>query len=214
MPGVGSIGWGFGNGLRLEVEGDVRHNRVRQINGFTARSVRLPPAATSMHSAGWSTPCSTSISASTGSTRISALGAGLADTTLDAVHSYGVPGPIRLAANGWSTNFAYQGIFGLAFPIAAVPGLSLTAEYRFYGVLDAPSFHASDNVAVQGGPGPVHAGRGNFNLNSDYNHSLLLGVRYAFDTAPPHRATPQPASQPPAHRPVPTSCSSIGTAPT
>ncbi len=27
--GVASVGWGFGNGLRLELEGDVRHNRIR-----------------------------------------------------------------------------------------------------------------------------------------------------------------------------------------
>ncbi|MEJ1978162.1 MAG: OmpA family protein [Acetobacteraceae bacterium] len=33
---------------------------------------------------------------------------------------------------------------------------------------------------------------GNFNISSDYNHSFLLGVRYAFDTAPP----PAPAAEP------------------
>lgn len=32
--GVGSVGYAFGNGLRIELEGDVRHNRVRQLTGF------------------------------------------------------------------------------------------------------------------------------------------------------------------------------------
>ena len=37
---------------------------------------------------------------------------------------------------------------------------------------------------------------GNFNLNSDYNHSLLIGVRYAFDTAPPAEPPGPGASAP------------------
>ena len=103
--------------------------------------------------------------------------------------------------SGWGRTappptFAYQGIFGLGFPLAAVPGLSLTAEYRFYGVLDAPSFHARDNV-VAGNRGLA----GNLNLNSDYNHSVLLGVRYAFNTAPPP-VPPSPAPVVPAPAPA------------
>ena len=198
--GVGSIGWGFGNGLRLEVEGDVRHNRVRQINGFTGA---VGPTASGGDQYAFGGMVNALFDMDIGFNWLYpyfGVGAGIADSHLDAVHSYGVPGPIRLAANGWSTNFAYQGIFGLSFPLAPVPGLSLTAEYRFYGVLDAPGFHAYDNLAVTGANGVSHPGRGNFNLNSDYNHSLLLGVRYAFNTAPPApppaAATPQPAVTP------------------
>ena len=194
--GVGSVGWGFGNGLRLEVEGDVRHNRVRQINGFTGA---VGPTASGGDQFAFGAMANALFDMDIGFNWLYpyfGLGAGFADTHLDAVHSYGVPGPIRLGASGWSDNFAYQGIFGLSFPMAAVPGLSLTAEYRFYGILDAPSFHGRDNVLVQSGAGPAHAGRGNFNLNSDYNHSLLLGVRYAFDTAPPPVPAAQPAPQP------------------
>ena len=182
--GVGSIGYGFGNGLRLEVEGDFRHNRVRQINGF--RNGANPTASGGDQYApgamvnalfdmdiglNWLYP-------------YFGLGAGFADTNLSGVHSYGVGNPFRLRVNGWSTNFAYQGIFGLSFPLAAVPGLSLTTEYRFFGVLDAPSFHGVDSTPSPTG-GLTRSGSGHFNLNSDYNHSLLLGVRYAFNTAPP-----------------------------
>jgi outer membrane protein OmpA-like peptidoglycan-associated protein len=73
----------------------------------------------------------------------------------------------------------------------------LTAEYRFYGVLDAPSFHGSQ-VPVYG-VAPVGNKTGNVNINSDYNHSLLVGVRYAFNTAPPAAAaTAAPSAPPPA----------------
>ncbi|WP_254070485.1 OmpA family protein [Acidisphaera sp. L21] len=192
--GVGSIGWGFGNGLRLEVEGNVRHNRVRQISGFAAG-----PTASGGDQYSYGGMVNALFDMDIGLNWLYpyfGLGAGVADTYLDRVHSYGVPSGVRVSTNGWSTNFAYQGIFGLSFPLAAVPGLSLTAEYRFYGVLDAPGFHAQDNVAVQAPGGIAHQGRGNFNVSSDYNHSLLLGVRYAFDTAPPAPPLAQVAPTP------------------
>ena len=190
------MGWGFGNGLRLEVEGDVRHNRVSSIHGFTAAT---GPTAAGGDQFAYGAMVNALFDMDIGFNWLYpyfGLGAGIADTEFDKVHAYGVPGPLRFASNGWSTNFAYQGIFGLSFPLAAVPGLSLTTEYRFYGVLDAPSFHGAENLAVQSGTSPVHPGRGNINLNSDYNHSLLLGVRYAFNTAPPPAAAPQPSAAP------------------
>ena len=197
--GVGSVGYGFGNGLRLEIEGDIRHNRVRQISGFT-NGANPTASGGDQYAVGgmvnalfdmdiglnWLYP-------------YFGLGAGLADTNLSGVHSYGVARPFQLRVNGWSTNFAYQGIFGLSFPLAAVPGLSLTTEYRFYGVLDAPSFHGTD-TAVSATSTALRPGSGHFNINSDYNHSLLLGVRYAFNTAPPApkptQVAPVPTVQP------------------
>jgi OOP family OmpA-OmpF porin len=176
--GVASVGWGFGNGLRLEVEGDVRHNRVREISGFTNG-----PTNSGGDQYSYGGMVNALFDMDIGYNWIYpyfGLGAGVADTNLDDVHSYGTTGPFRLGVNSWSTNFAYQGIFGLSFPLAPVPGLSLTAEYRFYGVLDAPSFRGEDNIHTS-----TVGGHGNFNLNSDYNHSLIVGVRYAFDTAPP-----------------------------
>ena len=188
--GVGSVGYGFGNGLRLEVEGDFRHNRVRKISGYSAS---VGPTASGGDQYSYGGMVNALFDMDVGLNWLYpyfGLGAGVADSELSEVHSYGTANPSNFRFRGNSVNFAYQGIFGLSFPLAPVPGLSLTAEYRFYGVLDAPSFHGADNLAVVGSNGIRHAGRGNFNLNSDYNHSLLLGVRYAFNTAPP----PPPAA--------------------
>ncbi len=206
--GVGSIGYGFGNGFRVEIEGDVRHNRIRQLNGFVNGS---GPTASGGDQFSYGGMANVLFDMDIGQNWLYpyfGLGAGIADTYLDNLHSYGTGfgqqnaifgGPRvqpRVGVNGWSTNFAYQGIFGLGFPLAAVPGLTLTAEYRFYGVLDAPSFHGHDNIVNANGGGRA----GNFNINSDYNHSLLLGVRYAFNTAPPAPlpapVAPQPAVAP------------------
>jgi len=66
-------------------------------------------------------------------------------------------------------NFAYQGIVGAAFPIAQVPGLSLTLEYRYFSVLQT-KFNFTGGEGAQ--------------LNQAHNHSAMLGVRYAFNAAP------------------------------
>ena len=198
--GVGSVGYGFGNGLRLEVEGNVRHNRVRQISGYVNGA---GPAASGGDQYSGGGMVNALFDMDIGLNWLYpyfGLGAGLADTNLSGVHSYGLARPFQLRANGWSTNFAYQGIFGLSFPLAAVPGLSLTTEYRFYGILDAPSFHGSDS-AVSATSTALRSGSGNFNINSDYNHSLLLGVRYAFNTAPPPPA-PAPVTAVPTVQPT------------
>ncbi len=180
--GVGSVGYAFGNGLRIELEGDVRHNRVRQLTGFVNGS---GPTASGGDQFAYGGMVNALFDMDIGYNWIYpyfGMGAGVMATQMDGLHAYGTQNNLRLGVSGWSTNFAYQGIFGLGFPLAAVPGLSLTAEYRFLGVLDAPGFHGADNIAS----GPGRGGRtGNFNISSDYNHSFLMGVRYAFDTAPP-----------------------------
>ncbi len=201
--GVGSVGYGFGNGLRVEIEGDIRHNRVRKIDGAP---LGIAPTASGGDQFNYGGFVNALFDLDIGLNWLYpyfGLGAGITDTDLVGVHSYGIDSGFRQSDRGWSTNFGYQGIFGMGFPLAAVPGLSLTAEYRFQGVLDAPSFHSSSNLAGRLAPLGAAAGsgiRGNFNINSDYNHSILLGVRYAFNTMPPPPSAvpvaPTPTVQP------------------
>ena len=47
-------------------------------------------------------------------------------------------------------NFAYQGIVGAAFPIASVPGLSVTAEYRYFSVLNSTLSYLGGEGGVSG----------------------------------------------------------------
>ena len=205
--GVGSIGYGFGNGLRVEVEGDIRHNRVHRIStgaSFLGLNGALNnPVASGGDQYSYGGMVNALFDMDIGLNWLYpyfGLGVGIADTHLDGVHSYSIRPPLlRENDRGWSTNLAYQGIFGLSFPLAAVPGLSLTTEYRFYGVLDAPSFRATRTLTTFAGTGGAApgTGRSNFNINSDYNHSLLIGVRYAFNTAPPPvvgQAVPAPSA--------------------
>ena len=73
------------------------------------------------------------------------------------------------------------------FPIPGVPGLSVTTEYRFFGVLGDESFLSLASS--------VFAPPTTLKLRNQYNHSFMLGVRYAFNVAAPV-PTPGPAEVP------------------
>ena len=92
-------------------------------------------------------------------------------------------------------NFAYEGMLGVAVPIAAVPGLALTADYRLVGVhnagdLNGVFYNKVDNVVVKGGIG----------LQKDiFVHLVTVGLAYAFGVSapPPPASTTMPAAPAP-----------------
>ena len=83
---------------------------------------------------------------------------------------------------------AYQAIVGMAMPLPSVPGLSLTAEYRFMGMFGDRSY------GVQVTPAVGTSMHGAVTSRADYNHSILIGLRYTFG-APPE-AAPAPVFAP------------------
>jgi outer membrane protein OmpA-like peptidoglycan-associated protein len=89
--------------------------------------------------------------------------------------------------SGW--NFAYQAIGGVAFGLGQfAPGLSLTTEYRYYATPDADfsgTIRASRTAPASPFSGSV----------PNHNHSVLVGLRYAFNTPRPAPA-PTPAAAP------------------
>ncbi len=76
-----------------------------------------------------------------------------------------------------------------------VPGLSLTTEYRFFGVPAARPSTVRRLCRVR-----RRRCRVALKAQSQYNHSFLLGVRYAFNVAAPVAAAP--AAAPPAAAPA------------
>ena len=113
-------------------------------------------------------------------------GVGYAWTNLNNVTYGAAPPPFAGNANGTQGNFAFQAIGGLAFPMPGVPGLSLTAEYRFFGIPGQRNVH---RVALPV-PSPIPT-----RADQQYNNSFLFGVRYAFNVAAPV-ATPVQAPVP------------------
>ena len=168
--GLGSVGWGFGNGLRLEVEGNFRDNTV-SFGGEGGHIQRFGGK-------------------DGGGGRISTYGVmgnvfydfnGISPMVVPYIgagagYAWRQAHNLHLAFdddswNGTGGNFAYQAIAGVAFPIAAVPGLSLTAEYRFFGVLSTT--HSNNECCNE-----------NLKIKNTNTHNILLGVRYAFNAAP------------------------------
>ena len=176
--GVVSLGYGLGNGLRLELEGDYRYNRL----GFP-RAVGNPVISSGGREQKYGPMFNVLFDLDVGSPYVYPyIGAGAGYQWEDRRRT-----TVTLPAGGLSTEFskgvdsgfAYQAIAGLAFPVPYVPGLSLTAEYRFFA-MDGQRSYNNVVLPTAGTPNLFHT-----NVTQDFNHSLLLGLRYAFNVAPP-----------------------------
>ena len=202
--GLGSIGWGFGNGFRAELEGSWRDNRIHGNSGTGSVSVgsQTEPLSPTYNSGvrgrssqyavmvnalfdmniglNWMYPY---IGGGVGYSwqRFNGLNGGVNG---DLFGGEGGGGGTFWRSNDTAGSFAYQAIAGAAFPIMQIPGLSLTAEYRFMGTVGAQNLSARGSGGFEtfdaGGEGNITRAR----VSEAHNHSILLGVRYAFNAAP------------------------------
>jgi OOP family OmpA-OmpF porin len=199
--GVASIGYGFGNGFRAEIEGNYRTNEVDSIRGFGLAPVGRVGGYQSTYGAMANVFydfdfANFGLGQSIFQPYVG-LGAGYVWTDWRNIRGQGANGLV-IQSNDTDGQFAYQGIVGVATPLTwlGVTGLTLTAEYRFLGTLQ-PSMDVNfrsptTNAVVRGGK-----------IDSDnYNHSVMLGLRYALFQPPP---APPPVAEapPPAAVPAP-----------
>jgi outer membrane protein OmpA-like peptidoglycan-associated protein len=176
-----SLGWGFGNGLRAELEGSFRANKFNRAQGVTGTE----------GAGGWEQKYGPMVNVLYDFNGICpwfvpyvGVGAGYQWAFKQNVHaSLAGVNQINLA-NSTQGGFAYQAIVGAAFPLPAItPGLAATLEYRFMGMAGTRSDSATGFV----GRVPV---TGTVSSSDNYNHSFLVGLRYNFGVAPP----PAPAA--------------------
>jgi len=196
VTGLGSVGWGFGNGFRVEVEGNYRNDTLQHFRGTTF------PTVAGGHQESYGAMVNALFDMDIGQNWVYpyfGLGAGYAWSHMDAYYA-GANDAEHLGGTS-DGNFAYQGIFGLSFPVPWVVGLSTTLEYRFFSIL-GPQRFTGDAIGNAGAFGPKTYGyaRGNQDITSNYNHSFLLGLRYEFNPAPP---PPAPAPPPVPAAPAP-----------
>ncbi len=197
LAALGSVGYGFGNGLRLELEGDYRGNTYQikvlgnRLGDANANQFGLFANALYDFDFGW--PVFPYIGA----------GVGYQWTSVSGPHASGTIGAFGVTAN-YSANpldstagaFAVQAILGAAYP-TGLPGLSLTAEYRFLAIPEDTKFSGSLGGTISG-IGSASASD-SIKLGNQYNHSFLIGARYAFNAAPP----PPPLAPAPIAAPAP-----------
>jgi OOP family OmpA-OmpF porin len=186
--GVLSMGYGLGNGLRVELEGDYRYNNVNKINGGGV------PTTSSGYQENYGAMVNVLYDFDLGLPSLFpyvGAGAGYQFTHWHNVGVAGTDGSYDVNVDDTFGSFAYQGIVGVAYPVAPVPGLSATLEYRFLGVLGYQGMQGDNITPVTGGG--LHQAQGNVDFNNNYNHSILIGLRYAFGVVPP---PPPPAPAP------------------
>ncbi|MFM7608749.1 MAG: OmpA family protein [Alphaproteobacteria bacterium] len=171
--GVLSLGWGFGNGLRAEIEGSYRSNDTATYRYANTTQSGTNGTVTS-YGAMLNVLYDFNLGGALGGIApYIGVGAGYIWQDYSNVGSRVSPTDTDFY-NGTSGAFGGQAIVGLSLPISSVPGLALTAEYRFM----MTSGHNLDSNTVGGVQLPA-------NVDVDNkNHSLLIGLRYAFNAAP------------------------------
>ncbi|QHI95320.1 OmpA family protein [Aristophania vespae] len=183
-----SAGWGFGNGLRLEVEG-VYAQSYNKIFGGKNGSPRGYTRGSNQGYGGLINVLYDIDLAQFGIdvpvTPFVGIGAGYMWEKYRLHHD--VPGG-QNSMSRTGGGFAAQAIVGAAYDIPGVPGLAVTTQYRF---LTQTGSESGVNI------GTYKDIKGNkVKTGTRYQHQFILGLRYAFDNAPP----PPP---PPAHVVVP-----------
>jgi OOP family OmpA-OmpF porin len=174
--GVLSLGYGFGNGLRAEIEGSYRgyDSDTAKLRGQNATSSGRSNAYAvfaniiydlDLRLLGLDTKAV-----------VPYFGAGLGYATWSWDDVRMSRSGSSFSADGSDGLLAYQGIAGLSFPIQSVPGLSVTAEYRYYNETDNPEFKMASTVAGKTTTDTKIIGNA--------NHNFLFGLRYAFNAAP------------------------------
>jgi OOP family OmpA-OmpF porin len=192
--GLGSVGYGFGNGLRIEIEGDYRRNGVQTspntagVTTATGREEKYGPMANALYDfdlgSPWLFP-------------YVGVGAGYLWTHL----SEQIAGPGAEAFRGGTDGrFAYQAMLGVSVPLPFVAGLSLTAEYRFMGLAGDHSVSGERLTGCAPGCNAGVPATGSVPISiktsGDDNHAFLLGLRYVFGVVAPSPAVPPQAVVP------------------
>jgi OmpA-OmpF porin, OOP family len=190
---LGSIGYGLGNGPRFEIEGDFSRTGIRHMLGTGF------PSATSGHVRTMGVMANALFDMDIGTPWLYpyiGAGAGYQWTKLSDLTTVQAGGPFRYSTSDHSGAFAWQAIVGASLPIPNIPGLSATVDYRFMDILGGEKFAGSE-VLTAGGP----VLPASIKLHNQFNHSVIFGVRYAFNapapavavTAPTPVAAPAPA---------------------
>ncbi|HEV7264659.1 MAG TPA: OmpA family protein [Falsiroseomonas sp.] len=193
--GVISLGYGFGNGVRAEIEGSYRQNDVDEITGFGGTTGASGEARSYGVMANAFYDFDLGAAAEFAGVRFMpyvGVGVGYIWREFDDVRAGVLGGTVR--TDGSDGRFAYQAIVGAATSLNQyVPGLALTAEYRFLGTLE-------QDIDTSSGGGSFTVSRGGTE-SENFNHSILIGLRYALN--PPAPPPPVAAPVAPAVAPAP-----------
>jgi OOP family OmpA-OmpF porin len=182
-----AVGYGLGNGFRFEIEGDFARSGVDKVLGTPF------PVAASGAVRTWGVMANALYDMDVGIPYVFpyiGAGAGYQWTRLNSLDVTEPGGAFSSGTNTQSGAFAFQGILGASFPIPNVPGLSFTADYRFMDILGGGKYDGLVENAGVITPSELK-------LHNQFDHDVVFGLRYAFNTpAPPPPPAPAPVAAP------------------
>jgi OOP family OmpA-OmpF porin len=197
FAGLLAVGYGFGNGLRAELEGDFKYNSFTSNGNSNTQSAggneqKYGAMVNALYDFNnvvpWMVP-------------YVGVGVGYQAVQWSNVRASSTSGgdSIFVASdNATKSSFAYQGIAGVSFPIT--PQLSLTGEYHFMGLASDRTYGGRTTVntaATASAPASSVSALSGFKASDNYNHTILVGFRYSFN-APPASAVVVAAAPAPA----------------
>jgi outer membrane protein OmpA-like peptidoglycan-associated protein len=192
--GSAAFGYGLGNGIRIELQGDYRQNNTTAFGGLAGHGNQdqyegFVNVLYDFDLTPYGIP---------GITPYVGVGAGYDQVQFQngGYSGFGTGNaPVFIRETGTKGDFAAQGILGVAYNLPAVPGLALTLEGRVSAIPQDQTYHGQFFA-------PGVATRIDFRTPDTLNYAGLVGVRYAlFSPAPP---APAPAAPPPPPAPAPT----------
>ena len=181
---IGTLGWAFSNGLRIELEGDFRNNQFSAGRNFAfpvragGRELKYGPMFNVLYDTtnvlrdyvGLTVPYFAPYVG---------VGIGYQWSHLSGFTASAASGFPSIASDGTYGAIAYQFILGGAVPIPSVRGLAMTADYRFMGVGSRKYDITTQATATS----PAVSSR--MKLGNDFNHAVVIGLRYNFGQPPP-----------------------------
>ncbi|HVJ53322.1 MAG TPA: OmpA family protein [Aliidongia sp.] len=183
--GVGAVGWGFGNGLRGELEfgwhqNDASGNFTQSsggafVNSNSGRATQQTVFGNLLYDFDTGTPWSPHVG----------FGLGFDSARVDGIATGVGFNPV----NTHDTVFGYQAIAGVEYALA--PGFHVGLEYRYIGTSDLV-------ITVPGNAANNGSIRSSYNLGT---HNILATMRFNFGEPPaaaPPVVAPPPVSPPPA----------------
>jgi len=180
-----AVGYGLGNGFRFEIEGDFMHDDVRHLGIPT-------PTTASGTNRTWGAMGNVIYDLDVGLPWMYpyiGAGAGYQWTKFNPLRANGYGNAFSTGFGTESGAFAGQAIIGASFPVPNVPGLSVTADYRYMDILGGEKY--TGYVSRGAGFSPAL-----LKLHNQFDSNVIIGVRYAFNTAAPAPMAPAPVAAP------------------
>jgi outer membrane protein OmpA-like peptidoglycan-associated protein len=188
--GAGSIGYGFGDGFRVELGGNFYRNTIHKDNSEATEGEDNSDGGGPYPANGGQNTYGPMVNVlydiNVGLPVFPYVGAGVGyqwvkyDSHINDNASFGD------TVEGTKGSFAYQVIGGLSYPLAMVPGLSLAVEYRFMQITASRNY-ASTYLGESDGP---------VKIGQQSSHTFLAGVRYQIFPPPVMAPAPAPMAAP------------------